>query len=261
MRPTISEFSYGFALTSELVQAPGGVTAAPVFPSLIAEGQEGGGWDVRLDRPSVPLFLQFKLCDVMTRRTCREAREAGFNVPCFRMHLRPARKSRQHEMLLDLEQAGQEVFYCAPTFHEPEALSAAFLATSVRAQSVWIKPTDIGPLPDGLDHHVSFEPGSPWTLFSEPKRLDAKRSFDNVSAQLAKRLRARGKTDVSRESLEELAGSIERIAAKRHDISDRQRDQAKERTRPVTPLQRVAFYASMYLESQLFLVQERTPTA
>src|SRR6476659_6247420 len=117
MRPNISEFSYGFAVTSELVQAPGGVVAAPVFPSLIEEGQQGGGWDVRLDRPGVPLFLQFKLCDQMTRGTCREARQAGFNVPCYRMHLRSARTSRQHEMLLQLEASGQEVFYSAPMFH------------------------------------------------------------------------------------------------------------------------------------------------
>src|SRR5687767_9944038 len=98
MRPTISEFSYGFAITSELVHIGGGVTAAPVFPSLIAEGQQGGGWDVRLDRPGVPLFLQFKLCDSMTRGTCREAQVAGFNVPCYRMHLRSARVSEQHAM-------------------------------------------------------------------------------------------------------------------------------------------------------------------
>ena len=40
MRPSISEFSYGFAITSEFVQAPRAVTAAPVFPSLRAEGQQ-----------------------------------------------------------------------------------------------------------------------------------------------------------------------------------------------------------------------------
>src|SRR5215208_5575900 len=37
-----SEFSYGFALTHELiVSAPGGVTAAPVFPSLVEEAHVG----------------------------------------------------------------------------------------------------------------------------------------------------------------------------------------------------------------------------
>jgi len=38
MTPEISEFSYGFALTNELVGwAP--VAAAPLFPSLIEEGK------------------------------------------------------------------------------------------------------------------------------------------------------------------------------------------------------------------------------
>jgi hypothetical protein len=261
MRPNISEFSYGFALTSELVQAPGGVTAAPVFPSLIAEGQAGGGWDVRLDRPGVPLFLQFKLCDQMTRRTCKEVRHAGFNVPCYRMHLRPTRTSSQHEMLLDLEASGQEVFYSAPMFHQPEELNAAFLGGAVRASSIWIKPSDIGSLPDDRDHHVSFEPGSPWTLFSEPRQLEAKRTFEDVAIDLAERLRQRGEVDLSRTNLESLANTISEISEKSRDIDARQRDVAREVARPAAPLQRIAYYASVFLESQLFIVQERQQAA
>ena len=257
MRPNISEFSYGFAITSELVQDPGAITAAPVFPSLRAEGQQGGGWDMRLDRPTVPLFLQFKLCDLMTRRTCREARQAGFNVPCYRMHLRSARSSRQHEMLLDLEATGEEVYYSAPMFHQPEELNDAFLRGSVRARSIWIRPTEIGLLPDDGDHHVSFEPGSPWTLFSKPRPLEARREFEDVVAQLMIRLRERGRTDLSEERLEGLADAIASIADKRRDISQRQRDISREAARPAAPLQRVAYYASVFLESQLFVVQQR----
>jgi hypothetical protein len=257
MRANISEFSYGFAITSELVQAPEGVTAAPVFPSLIAEGQQGGGWDVRLDRPGVPLFLQFKLCDRMTRRTCREALQAGFNVPCYRMHLRPARFSQQHEMLLDLEATGQEVYYCAPMFHQPEELNEAFMQSCVRARSIWIRPSDIGPLPDDNDHHLSFEPGSPWTFFSEPRRLEAKRGFEDVATELTERLRKRGRIDISRQHLEGLAEAIASIADRRRDISQRQRDVARKVARPAAPHQRVAYYASVFLESQLFIVQER----
>ena len=261
MRPNISEFSYAFALTSELVQAPGAVTAAPVFPSLIAEGQQGGGWDVRLDRPGVPLFLQFKLCDQMTRRTCREVREAGFNVPCYRMHLRPARSSSQHEMLLDLEAIGQEVYYSAPMFHQPDELNAAFLGASVRARSIWVKPSDVGPLPDDRDHHLSFEPGSSWTFFSEPRRLREKRVFEDVTKNLSRRLHERGEVDMSRDELVHLADAITEIAEKRRDIEERQRNIAREIARPAEPLQRVAYYASIFLESQLFIVHERHPAA
>ena len=257
MRPSISEFSYGFAITSELVQAPGAVTAAPVFPSLRAEGQQGGGWDVQLDRPGVPLFLQFKLCDQMTRRTCREAQLGGFGVPCYRMHLRPARSSRQHEMLLDLEESGQEVYYSAPMFHRPEELNDAFLQGEIRARSIWIRPSDIGPLPDDRDHHVSFEPGRPWTLFSEPRPIEAKREFEDVEEHLTDRLRERGRTALAKDRLEELADVIASIADKRHDIRQRERDASRDAARPAAPLQRVAYYASVYLESQLFVVRER----
>lgn len=261
MRPSISEFSYGFAVTSEFVQAPGGVTAAPVFPSLIAEGQPGGGWDVRVDRPGVPLFLQFKLCDVMTRRTCKEARQAGFGVPCFRMHLRSSRRSRQHEMLLDLESTGQEVYYCAPMFHRPEDLNDAFLEGAVRDRSVWIRPSDVGPLPDDGDHHVSIEAGRQWMFFSEPKPLEARRGFRDVSNGLTERLRERGRVDVSRQNLEALAAALAGIAEKQRDFSDRQRDAARRVMQPTGPLQRAAYYASVFLESQLFMVQERQPVA
>jgi len=48
MKPQISEFSYGYALTDELIHWHGtNLTAAPIFPSLYQEGQVGGvGGDV-----------------------------------------------------------------------------------------------------------------------------------------------------------------------------------------------------------------------
>ena len=215
---------------------------------------------MRLDRPGVPLFLQFKLCDQMTRRNCREARQGNLNVPCYRMHLRPARSSRQHEMLLDLDRAGQEVYYCAPQFHRPADLNNAFLRHAVRAQSVWIKPSDIGVLPDDHDHHVSFELGGPWTLFSDPKPIDGKREFEDVEKHLADRLREQVQTPVSEARLDELADVITKIVDERRQISQRERDAYTETAALAEPLQRVAYYGSVFLDSQLFIVQERQAT-
>ena len=66
MKPDIAEFNYGYALTDELIHWHGaGITAVPIFPSLYDEGQPGGGYDVKLDRGGIPLFLQFKLSDCM----------------------------------------------------------------------------------------------------------------------------------------------------------------------------------------------------
>ncbi|MEN6487902.1 MAG: hypothetical protein ABFD66_03310, partial [Smithella sp.] len=113
MRPDISEFSYGYALTEELIHWHGTeLTAAPFFPSLYQEGQEGGGYDLMLERPGMLLFLQFKLSDCMVRNTAREVKDGIFSAPCYRMHIRPARHSQQHEMLLKLENDGNEVYYC-----------------------------------------------------------------------------------------------------------------------------------------------------
>lgn len=77
-----SEFSYGYCLTEDLIVGQGmPITAAPVFPSLIEEGQPGIGYDVRFDLPGVPLFLQFKLVDQMVRGTANEAKKGHFQPP------------------------------------------------------------------------------------------------------------------------------------------------------------------------------------
>ena len=258
MRPTFSEFSYGFALTNELIEATGmAITAAPIFPSLTAEGRVGGGWDLRLDRPSVPLYLQFKLCHKMKRRNCKEARDAGFGVPCYRMYLRSARFSRQHEMLLDLEKKGQEVYYCAPMFHRIEELNNTFLSRSVRSQSIWIRPSEIGSLPDEMEHYVSFEPHSSWTFFSKPKRIEAKREFQDVADGLHKRLKERDQLVPIREGWGDITKLVGDIVEKHVETDPMKQSIIQEALRKARPIERVAYYASVYLDSQLYIVQEK----
>jgi hypothetical protein len=116
MRPLLSEFSYGYALTEELAGgALGGLTAAPIFPSLYQEGQVGGGYDLELPLMGAPLYVQFKLSDCMVYRSAAEWDDFGHSY--YRMHLRPQRHSEQHQMLCDLEAAGNQVYYVAPYFH------------------------------------------------------------------------------------------------------------------------------------------------
>ena len=108
---------------------------------------------------------------------------------------------------------------------------------------------------------VSIEAGRQWMFFSEPKPLEARRGFRDVSNGLTERLRERGRVDVSRQNLEALAEALAGIAEKQRDFSDRQRDAARRVMQPTGPLQRAAYYASVFLESQLFMVQERQPVA
>lgn len=81
MRPGITEFSFGYAVTEKVVRQLGtGLVAAPIFPSLYDEGRPGGGYDVLLNRPGFPLMLQFKLAQKMVRKTAIEVSKYGFFI-------------------------------------------------------------------------------------------------------------------------------------------------------------------------------------
>jgi hypothetical protein len=105
---TFSEFTYSFALVNELVTLGNPpVVSVPVFPSLIQEGRATGGYDVALDRPGRPLFLQFKLSKHIRGRRARDFQQGLFWSPFYRMYIRARRSSRQHELLLELERTNQ----------------------------------------------------------------------------------------------------------------------------------------------------------
>jgi hypothetical protein len=134
MKPDISEFSYGFALTNELIDRYKLRSAgAPEFPSLYKEGKSGG-YDVKL--AGILVFLQFKLSDCMVKSSAGES--DLLKVPYYRMHLRPLRHSAQHDLLLALERDDENlVYYAAPEFHKPNELSLAFTARSVSEKTAF----------------------------------------------------------------------------------------------------------------------------
>jgi hypothetical protein len=169
MKPNISEFSYGYALTSELVDQFGLKRAgAPYFPSLKAEGKSGG-FDVQL--PGLPVFLQFKLSDILTTKNAKD--QVTLGLPYYRFHLRALKYSKQHDHLLTLEQCGNLVYYVAPRFHEPRELNGAFTSTRVLVQSAFLAPSAIGALPDQDAHSVSFAASSTKAVLrSAPRELE-----------------------------------------------------------------------------------------
>ncbi len=258
MKPNISEFSYGYALTDELIHWHGTtITAAPVFPSLYKEGKKGGGYDLLLDRGGIPLFLQFKLADCMVRSNAREVQQGHFACPFFRMHLRPSRHSNQHEMLLDLENQDNEVYYSAPAFHELDDLNDAYLNHQVRQRSIWIKPSVIGPLPDDRDHHVAFQVPGPVVVCSEPRKIDGPADFETFTRAIEVAFQQRRAHALTKEYLANLSKTLYSIGQRRKEISPEQKDYARESVEPRHPLEQVAFFASMFFGLQLFIVAER----
>jgi hypothetical protein len=183
--PEISEFSYGFALTNEIVGwAPLG--AAPIFPSLIEEGRAGGGYDVKLDMPSVPLYLQFKRADCMITRKAREVSLYGLplRVPFHRFWITGAGRSDQHELLLALDDGSCLVYYAAPRFHELAEINDAWTNYAVADRSIFIAPSTIGPLDDDW-HHVSYDDMDAWVC-SEPREISFLSSGELMQKLVAK---------------------------------------------------------------------------
>jgi len=188
--PHYSEFTYGFALTNEFVGLTS-LNAAPIFPSLIEEGKSGGGYDVKLDSPGVPIFLQFKRSEKMVRPSARESKlvgshaiSTGQNVsllpPYFRFSITDSNKSEQHKMLCDLDDGTNLVYYAAPSFYEVKELNDAWHDKAMIQRSLFVKPNSIGNLPSG-QHRVAWNSLNNVWRCSKPEPIEAKSNFDLIS--------------------------------------------------------------------------------
>jgi len=239
MRSLISEFSYGFALTHELVSALGSLTAAPVFPSLIEEGRAGGGYDLKLQAPGLPLFLQFKRSECLSRRSAREIRAgAPLTTPFYRMEITAKADSAQHEMLIDLDQPPNFVFYAAPMFHRKAEFDAAFLGGTVRQQSFFVRPRTIGFFADAGAHHLSFD-GRTCVVMSEPKVVEGLGAAE-LEALLRKRL------EQDKRSLRE---TLDEAVQKAEAARVRSRDRLRRREEEIGETEITTISASDQLES------------
>ena len=255
-----SEFSYGYCLTEDLIVGQGmPLTAAPVFPSLIEEGQPGIGYDVRFDRPGIPLFLQFKLVHQMVRGNANEAKQGHFQPPFYRMHLRPQLISDQHQSLLSLEQAGNDVFYVAPGFHTAMDLNINYAQRRVWDRSFRINPSLIGPLPDDQGHHVTFQqPSGTWRFYSDgPSKEGRAPETGEIAGLLQRRIAERGKRNL-REQIDELDRSLQAIVKSRNiERNERERVDIRELGDHVDPLRRVAYIARQFFDCQMLFVTLR----
>jgi hypothetical protein len=176
MKAHFSEFTYGFSLVSELASALG-CAAVPIFPSLIEEGKDGGGYDVEMGVGAVPLYLQFKLSEHLKTNNAKEAKHhSGYiSAPYRRFHITSSKWSKQHALLLGLGSKNEHVYYCAPDFYTNDDLNYLWNNAYVADGSVFVHPTDIGPIIDDKTHAVCFNGmtlgRATCYLFSDPKPL------------------------------------------------------------------------------------------
>src|SRR5215510_15515596 len=161
MKRKVSEFSYGFVLTHELVNACGYLsTDTLATDTLAADAPQGSrkrrrkdAGDGADDAPrGYPLFLQFKASEYMKRRNAGESKLVG--LPYFRFALHRKSQSNQHQLLIELEKKGYAVFYATPKIHEAVNLNSAFFDRQVVASSLFVNPGEVGELPDNRPHRV-----------------------------------------------------------------------------------------------------------
>lgn len=151
MKRKVSEFSYGFVLTHELVNAYG---FRPTDAPSPAGKKKKRGDESEATRLGYPLYIQFKASEYMKRRNAGESKLVG--LPYFRFALHRKTQSNQHQLLIELEKKGNTVFYATPKIHEAVNLNSAFFDKQVAALSLFVSPSEIGELPDSEAHRVVF---------------------------------------------------------------------------------------------------------
>lgn len=175
MEPSeFSETTYAVCLMHEMINA-WGIANFPVFPSTVAEGQEGGGYDATFDRPAGGVvFVQFKIPMLLDHHRSGEAGTLG--LPYFRFKL-PKRRSTQpksqHQMLREQEaHSGSIVFYASPRFNTSLELQAAFETGQLLSRSFTPAPSELGDLDPTEEHAVNYQPaGDLRVVRSEPRVL------------------------------------------------------------------------------------------
>ena len=184
MKPDMSEFSFGYAVTSEVMDRYAlSSFGAPQFPSLQQEGKTGG-YDVAL--PGIAVFLQFKLSEELTRRSALDYQMLG--LPYYRFSIRAGKHSKQHTLLSALEATGAYVFYVAPCFRTMADLSSHYRQQTVMQNCCAARPSALV-ITDDLEHTVSFVRDSAiGVLRSEPVNVPVEsfaRSMESLARSLA----------------------------------------------------------------------------
>ena len=180
-----------------------------------------------------------------------------FPPPFYRMHIRPKRLSNQHEMLINLEEKGHEVHYSAPAFHTYQEFNDAYLFRQVKKRSLWMKPSDIGSLPDDKNHHVAFRLGSTPYVCSTPRPLETRGGFKELENSVERTFRKNSETALKRDALEETANYLSEIVVRHHHISNKSMRALHTQLVDRHPLYKIAVYSHMFLDSHLFVVMNR----
>ncbi|NJC95763.1 MAG: hypothetical protein C3F07_13070 [Anaerolineales bacterium] len=152
MKPEITDISYSTALTFELVTRYDFFTlGAPTLPSL---GKEVI-YKPNANAKGTVVFLQYRLGDHIVG--AGSSLKDQWGIPYYRFPIQPKKKIHRHELLMNLENMNNPVFYVAPEFHTIGGLYESLMNRTVLANSTFWSPLGIGVLTAKEKNIISYK--------------------------------------------------------------------------------------------------------
>ena len=177
MSAAFNEREFEFCFNAEFVRKnSAALIGTPIIPSQRLENVLGYDVEFRIKNGQFTrsLFLQHKVSYYAQNRSGRNAFIWNCYLgPYFRFPVERLDRTGQHNLLVDLADRGEDVFYCAPAFVGLDNLQNCFVQDNVIDNSRFFDPKDMGKITDFDQHHVSYDPTGTFGFFhSGPKKLE-----------------------------------------------------------------------------------------
>lgn len=192
MSAGFNEREFEFCFNAEFVRKnSAALIGTPIIPSQRMENVLGYDVEFRIQngRFSRSLFLQHKVSSYAQHRRGRNADIWNcYFGPYFRFPIERLDRTRQHNLLVELAERGEDVFYCAPVFVGLDNLQNCFVQDNVIDNSRFFDPKDMGKVTDFEKHHVSYDPTGSFGFFhTEPKKLEKTVSWKTLKEETTER--------------------------------------------------------------------------
>lgn len=180
-----TEREFEFCFNFEFVRGyPSALIGTPIIPSQRMEGILGYDVEFRLNNGqySRSLFLQHKVSYYAEHRSGRNVNIWNcYSGPYYRFSIERLDRSRQHNLLFELANKGEDVFYCAPLFTSIDNLQRYFVQSQVIENSRFFNPFEMGKIHDFEQHHVTCDQTGTYGFFhSDHKKLENIVNWENL---------------------------------------------------------------------------------
>ena len=192
MRPEFSEREFEFCFNAEFIRKnASAVIGTPFIPSQRLEALLGFDVEFKLRQGNIQhsLFLQHKVSHFIQNQAGKNWGIYNFHMgPYYYFYLEKLDRSRQHNLLHNLRQSGEEVYYSAPLFFERNVFTQHFVNEVVIDNSVFIDPSGVGLIMDLDLHKISYnQNGTQAAFHSEIKKIEKVINFAFLKEKLVRK--------------------------------------------------------------------------